>query len=114
MQEIFIIFSTPAPSSFSLHAESARPLLRSRYNDGLEQALLLQALELVTDHSQDDKQWKALTYQVLLSQGKQQAISLSRGVLDLVRFEHLKHRLGGTPSPVLEGVVDIITGREPL
>jgi hypothetical protein len=90
----FIIFSTPAPSSLSLHAESARPLLRPRYHDGLEQALMLQALELVTDHSQDDKQWKALSYQVLLSRGKQQAISLSRGVLDLVRFEHLKHRLG--------------------
>lgn len=90
----FIIFSTPAPSSLSLHAESARPLLRPRYHDGLEQALLLQALEQVTDHSQDEKQWKALSYQVLLSRGKQQAISLSRGVLDLVRFEHLKHRLG--------------------
>jgi hypothetical protein len=90
----FIIFSTPAPLSLSLHAESARPLLRPRYHDGLEQALLLQALEQVTDHSQDDKQWKALSYQVLLSRCKQQAISLSRGVLDLVRFEHLKHRLG--------------------
>jgi hypothetical protein len=90
----FIIFSTPTPSSLSLHAESARPLLRPRYHDGLEQALRLQAFELVTDHSQDDKQWKALSYQVLLSRGKQQAISLSRGVLDLVRFEHLKHRLG--------------------
>ena len=28
---------------------------------------MLQALEQVTDHSQDDKQWKALSYQVLLS-----------------------------------------------
>jgi hypothetical protein len=89
----FIIFSTPAPSSLSLHAASARPLLRPHYHDGLEQALILQALDLVTDQSQDDEQWKALSYQVLLS-GKQQAISLTRGVLDLVLFEHLKHRLG--------------------
>ena len=60
----------------------------------LSKLFMLQALEQVTDHSQDEKQWKALSYQVLLSRGKQQAISLSRGVLDLVRFEHLKHRLG--------------------
>jgi hypothetical protein len=55
---------------------------------------MLQALEQVTDHSRDEEQWKALSYQVLLSQGKQQAISCSRGVLDLVRLERLKHRLG--------------------
>jgi hypothetical protein len=90
----FIIYTIPVPSTLSLHAESTRPPLRPRYDDGLEQALMLQALEQVTDHSQDDEQWKALSYQALLSQGKHQAISCSRGVLDLVRLEQLKHRLG--------------------
>ena len=70
-----IMYSIPVPSTLSMHAESTRPLLRPRYDDGFEQALILQALEQVTDHSQDEEQWKALSYQVLLSQGKQQAIS---------------------------------------
>ncbi len=88
-----IIYSIPVLSTLLMRAESTRSLLRPRYDDGLEQALILQTLEQVTDHRQDEEQWNALSYQVLLSQGKQQAISISRGVLDLVRLKHLKCRL---------------------
>jgi hypothetical protein len=90
----FIAYSVPVPSTLSLHAESARPLLWPRSDDSPERALVLQALEQVISRSADEGRWKALPYQVLLAHGKQQAISCARGVLDLARLERLKHHAG--------------------
>ncbi len=63
-------------------------------SDEPEQALVLQALDLVTKGSKVKGRWKALSYQVLQTLAKQQAISRSRGSLDLSWFGHLNHHAG--------------------
>lgn len=55
---------------------------------------MLQALDLVSDRSRALGRCQALSYQVLKAQGKQQAIALSRGAIDLLRFERLGCRPG--------------------
>jgi hypothetical protein len=89
-----IAYSVPVASTLTLCAESARPLLMPRDDDEPERALLLQALDLVTDRTGDEGQWTALSYQVLQSQAKQQAISRSRGILNLDRLKRLKNHQG--------------------
>src|SRR5260221_2226888 len=89
-----IAYSVPVASALTLHTGSARPLLWSRNDDEPEQALLLQALDLASAHSQGETRWTALLYQVLQVQAKQQAISRSRGVLDVARFTAQKSQSG--------------------
>jgi len=89
-----IAYSVPVAATLTLRPESARPLLWTRDDDEPGQALVLQALDLVTDHSRARGGWKVLSYQVLKAQGKQQAIALSRGAIDLIRFERLGCRPG--------------------
>jgi hypothetical protein len=89
-----IAYSVPVAATFTLHPESARPLLWTRDEDEPELALVLQALDLVSDRSRARGVWKALSYQVLKARGKQQAIALSRGAIDLTRFERLGCRPG--------------------
>ena len=55
---------------------------------------MLQALDLVTKGSKVKGKWKALSYQILQTLAKQQAISRSRGSLDLAWFGHLNHHAG--------------------
>lgn len=89
-----IAYSVPVASALTLHTGSARPLLWSRNDDEPEQALLLQALDLASEHSQGETRWTALLYQVLQVQAKQQVISRSRGVLDVARFTAQKSQSG--------------------
>lgn len=85
-----IAYSVPVAATVTLRNESARPPLWTRDEDGPEQALVLQAFDLVSDQSHVGGRWKALSYQVLKAQGKQQAIARSRGAVDLIRFECLR------------------------
>jgi hypothetical protein len=90
----FIAYSVPVASMLELSVESVRPLLWPRDDDEPEQALVLQALDLVAKDSKGKGTWKALSYQVLQTLAKQQAISRSRGSLDLTWFGHLNHHAG--------------------
>jgi hypothetical protein len=90
----FIAYSVPVASMLDLSVESARSLLWARDDDEPEQALVLQALDLVTRDSEAKGTWKALSYQVLQTMAKQQAISRLRGSLDLTWFGHLNNRAG--------------------
>ena len=90
----FIAYSVPIASMLELSVESISPLLWPRDDDEPEQALVLQALDLVTKDSKGKGTWKALSYQVLQTLAKQQAISRSRGSLDLAWFSHLNHQTG--------------------
>jgi hypothetical protein len=67
----FIAYSVPVASMLELNVESARSLLWPRDDDELEQALVLQALDLVIKGSKVKGKWKALTYQVLQTLAKQ-------------------------------------------
>lgn len=86
-----IAYSVPVASTLILHTESVRPLLWSCENES-EEALVLQWLDLATNESQIEGQWKGLSYQVLQVQAKQ-AISRSRGALDLTWLNPLNHQL---------------------
>lgn len=90
-----IAYSIPIAATLTLHTGSARPLLWAYYEDEPEQALVLQGLDLVTGLDRGEGRWKALSYQVLQAQGKQQAISRWRGTLGLSSVERLSLHSGG-------------------
>lgn len=90
----YIAYSIPVAPAFTLQARSARPLLWPRDEDEPEEALLLQAFDLVNGSVWGEKRWKALLYQVLQVQGKQAAISRLRGALDVTRLALLESRPG--------------------
>src|SRR5260370_23740367 len=91
----YIAYSVPVAPALTLRAGSARPLLWPRDEDEPEEALLLQALDLARGSSRGETPWRALLYQVLQVQGKQAAISRSRGALDVARLALLESRTGG-------------------
>jgi hypothetical protein len=89
-----IVYSVPIAGKLTLRAESSRRLLWPRYDDEPEQALLLQALDLVSSSAQDESGWDLLPYQVLQAQSKQQAISRARGTVNLAWLGRLHQRVG--------------------
>src|SRR6266702_360651 len=90
-----IAYSVPLAPALTLRAGTVRPLLWPRDEDDPEEALLLQALYLASGSALDETRWRALLYQVLQAQGKQAAISRSRGALDVARLALLEIRTGG-------------------
>lgn len=93
-----IAYSVPVALALTLRAGSARPLLWPRVEDEPEEALLLQALDLASGSTRGETSWRTLLYQVLQAQGKQAAISRSRGALDVARLALLESRTGGALS----------------
>jgi hypothetical protein len=73
--------------------DSVQPILWPRDDTAAEEALVLQWLALATDRVSDEVHWSGLSYQILQTQGKQQAIARSRGFLDLGWLESLQEHL---------------------
>ncbi len=86
-----IAYTVPLVRERSIERESRRTVFRPRGDDGPEVALLLQWLGLALGDESFERRERGLAFQILQAQGKQPAISRSRGTLDLSWLFSLKY-----------------------
>jgi hypothetical protein len=94
-------FYLPLASSVIVDPDTALPLLwEAAHKLSLERAVLSHCLEYscpaarAGEFPQANSQWEALTYQILLTQGVQQSISYTRGIVDSSWLMALQQQVG--------------------